>query len=250
MITIKSSRERAIMKTGGAKLTEVLDMLLDEIRPGITPLELDEKADTMIRKLGGVPSFQKVEGYRWATCININDVVVHGIPTKTIITSGDVVGIDVGMFYKGFHTDTSWTVCVPPSTATPRITTFLQAGQDSPARGIAHVVSRNKIGDISQAMQAPIEASGFHVVEELVGHGIGRTLHEDPEIPGMLVKPVSKTPVIKPGMAFALEIIYTMGKPDITIDDDDWTIRTGDGTISGLFEKTVIVEDHGVVVLT
>lgn len=250
MISIKSLRERAIMKTGGAKLKEVLDMLLAEIKPGMTSIELDTKAEVLIRKLGGEPSFQKVPGYRWATCININDVVVHGIPAKDVIKSGDIVGIDVGMYYQGFHTDTSWTVCVPKSAATPQIAAFLQAGEQSLKNGIEQVKAGNRIGHISQAMQAPIDAGGFHVVEELVGHGVGRKLHEDPEIPGMLIKPIVKTPLIKPGMAFALEIIYTLGKPDIVIDDDDWTIRTRDGTISGLFEKTVIVEDHGVVVLT
>lgn len=267
MIHLKTHQELARMKEGGAYLAKIRDELVAAVAVGVTPDHIEKKAGELIKKTGGEPSFKRVPGYHWATCINVNDVVVHGIPNKIPFSEGDVVGVDVGLFYKGFHTDTSWTVFLENQKSkikksqlacaltdshhyNSKINHFLKAGEKALEKGIAQVKTGNRIGQISQAMQKVIEGNGYQVVEELVGHGIGKLLHEDPEVPGMVVKPVSQTAVIKPGLAIAIEIIYTMGEPEIVIGDDNWTIRTKDGTIAGLFEKTVIVEDHGVFVVT
>lgn len=256
MIHLKTEKEIEVMQEGGKKLKAILDAIITEVRPGVTPKELDRRADELITATGGTPSFKKVPGYHWATCMCVNEVVVHGIPTDVPLAEGDIIGVDVGLFYKGFHTDASWSVIVNEQQAVSKeqryknIQQFLDTGILALERAIKQVKPGNRIGHISQMIQQTIEKEGYYPVRELVGHGVGRNLHEDPEIPGRLVKKIEKTPLLKPGMALAIEVIYTMGKPDVYVDTDQWTMRTEDGTIAGLFEKTVTVTDHGVIILT
>lgn len=238
------------MKEGGKKLNRVLTMLLTEVKTGASPLKLDQLAEKLIRKEGGVPSFMKVPGYKWTTCMCINDIVVHGIPQDEPLVEGDILGLDVGMFYKGFHTDSSWSVIVGNADKFPEKKRLLTIGEKALNQAITQVKVGNRIGHISRSIQKDIERAGYSIIPELVGHGVGRKLHEDPEIPGKLRGILEKTPLIKPGMALAVEVIYSAGKPDIYLDEDGWTIRTKDGTLSGLFEKTVIATNHGVLVLT
>jgi methionyl aminopeptidase len=252
MIHYKTRKEQAIMIDGGKYLREVLNHLLEAAQPGVLPVELDALAERLLRKTGGSPSFMEVSQYHWSTCMCINDVVVHGIPGKTPIAPGDVVGIDVGLFYKGFHTDTSWSVLIPESGGAidTQKQALLKTGERALEKAIAQAIVGNRVGHISEAMQHHLEPAGYGIVEHLVGHGVGRTLHEEPEVPGLLLKPIDETAKIKTGMALAIEAIYTMGNPDTVVDDDNWTIRTKDGTIAGLFEKTIIVQDTETIVVT
>ena len=259
MIHLKSEKEIATMQEGGKKLKRVLTETLIQVKPGISAAKIDKFADDLIRKEGGEPSFKRVKGYRWASCICINDCVVHGIPHKEIILKEDnVVTVDLGMYYQGFHTDMSWTVRVEDpirqladKDPNDKINKFLKTGERALKNGIAQVKLGNRIGHISQAIQNTIEPEGYGVIEELVGHGVGRKLHEDPEVPGLLMRPLSKTPKLKIGMTLAIEAIYVMGKPDVYIDEaDGWTIRTKDGTIASCFEKTIALTRGGLLVLT
>ena len=246
------------MHEGGKKLKRVLNETLTRVTPGISAYEIDQFADNLIKKEGAEASFKRVKGYHWASCICVNDCVVHGIPHKEIVLEeNDVVTVDLGIYYRGFHTDMSWTVRVNKSNQklgskkNDEIDRFLKTGEQALENAIAQVKLGNRIGHISQAIQNTIEPDGYRVVEELVGHGVGRKLHEDPEISGLLLKPLSKTSELKIGMTLAIEAIYVLGKPDVYVDEaDGWTIRTKDGTIASCFEKTIAVTRDGLLVLT
>jgi len=252
MIHYRASEEIEIMKEGGKILALTLDHVLKAVKPGIKLSELDAIAEHEIVSRGGYPSFKKVPGYHWTICACLNDVVVHGIPDDTKIQPGDVVGIDCGVYYKGFHTDSSWTIRVPkPGSEQKDVDNFLNVGAHALHKAIKTVKVGNYIYDISKTIQEIVEGAGFSVARTLVGHGVGRELHEDPEIPGFVRLKRERTPQIKLGMTLAVEVIYMMGGSDIAYrKNDEWTIRTKDGTLSGLFEATVAVSSHGCIVLT
>jgi methionyl aminopeptidase len=225
------------------------------VKPGISEIELDAMAEKLIREKGGEPGFQKVPGYKHATCISTNEVVVHGIPSPYILKEGDVIGIDCGVFYKGFHTDMSETVRVQSSKSeiqNDEINKFLKIGKEALRAGIKQAKLGNHVGDISKAIQDIVEVqNGYSVVRSLVGHGVGRELHEDPEIPGYLVGRIEKTPVLAEGMVIAVEVIYNMGGPDIVFANrDGWTLKTADGSLAGLFERTLAITKNGPLMLT
>ncbi len=231
------------MTEGGKRLAEIRDAVVKAVRPGITGVELDGLADKLITKAGGEASFKMVPGYRWATCININDVVVHGIPNDYKIKAGDKVGIDMGMFYKGWHTDTSVTV--------GGVKKFLEVGRMGLKRAIAQAQTGKRVADISEAMQKTVEEAGYNVVRALTGHGIGRELHEEPAIPCFVIDKYERSPKLVNGMVIAIEIMYNAGVSEVVYKNDDgWTIVTADGKISGLFEETVAITSHGPIVLT
>lgn len=258
MIDIKSDKEIAIMQYGGHILANVLMKVMDAIEPGVSEIEIDRYAEELIRKEGGEPGFQKVPGYHHATCISTNDVVVHGIPGAYTFKTGDVVGVDCGVFYKGFHTDMSETRRVSTGNKESKtkikkddIDTFLEIGKRALDEAIKIATPGNRIGHISKTIQDIVEKqAGYSVVRNLIGHGVGRELHEEPEVPGFLIGDISKTPLLKEGMTIAIEVIYNMGKKDVVLDQDGWTIRTKDSSISGLYERTVAITKDGVVVLT
>lgn len=248
MIPIKSPEEIAAMAEGGKKLRFVLEKTLQSIRPGISTLALDKIAEEEILRLGGKPSFKMVPGYEWTTCITVNHEVVHGIPKKEkIIKKGDSVGVDVGIYYRDFHTDTSWSIKVGE-----KDNRFLETGKKALAVAIKQITPGNYIGDISLAIQTEVEREGYSPVKALTGHGVGQELHEEPLIPCFFKKDFDKrkTPLLKEGMVLAVEVIYTLGSPDLVLDNDGWTIETEDGKIAGLFEKTVAVTADGHLVLT
>jgi len=246
-INIKSDKEIAIMAEGGQKLAEVRDKLEDTVKIGVSAIEIENLANKLIAKTGGEASFKKVPKYYWATCINLNDGIVHGIPKKeTVFARGDVVSVDVGLYYKGFHTDTSFSVGLGVGT---EVSNFLSAGRQALKNALKEAKERNRIYDISEKMQT-VESHGYKVVRQLVGHGVGRELHEAPQIPCFIIGEYEESEIIPKGAVFAIEIMYTMGEPKLILEEDGWTIATADGKISALYEETVAVTKNGPQVLT
>ncbi len=221
--------------------------VLDNIKPGVSQLELEELAASQIQKSGAAPSFKTVPGYNWATCITVNDEVVHGIPKDYKLQEGDIVGIDLGVFWQGFHTDAAWTIQVG-NKKDPRKEKFLQVGEKALNKAIGQAQVGNRVGNISASIQDTVEEAGFSVVRALVGHGVGRRLHEEPEVPGFITD--NPSPTLKEGMTLAIEVIYAMGSPEVAKSDDNWTIVTRDGSLAGLFEATVAITESGPIVLT
>lgn len=237
------------MRLAGKILGEVIEETLSKVTPGINEEQLDSTADSLIMEKGGEAGFKKVEGYMHATCMSTNEVVVHGIPTKRVLKDGDIIGIDCGVFYEGFHTDMAETVAV--GKISEEIKKFLETGKKALNAGIKEAKGGSNIGHISQAIQRIIEGEGYSVVRSLVGHGVGRELHESPEVPGYLVGKIESTPKLTPGMTIAVEVIYNQGKKDVVYSGtDDWTISTKDGTLAGLFERTILITDREPEILT
>ena len=246
-INLKTPEEIEIMRQGGAKLREIKNALVKRAVVGATAEEVEGLANSLIEKSGGEASFKMVKDYKWCTCINVNDGVVHGIPHPSIVfKKGDVVSIDVGLFYKGFHTDTSVSLVIggPDSK-------FLTAGRQALNAGISKAKKGKRIYDISEAIEDVLVANGYTPIRALVGHGVGRELHEDPQIPCLARGPRQISPEIKKGAVFAIEVMYAEGSGDVYIDaSDGWTIATKDGKMSALFEETVAITDDGPLVLT
>ncbi len=244
MISIKTPQEIQIMREGGKISYKALLEVLKNIRVGITTLELDKIAEQVILSSGAQCSFKTVEDYKFTTCININEGIVHGLPNKYKVKKGDLVSIDLGALYKGFHTDLSYTVEVE----THNEDVFLHTGKLALEAGIAQCKVGNTVGDIGHAIESIIKSKGYSVSRELVGHGIGRELHEDPYIPGYGRQ--GKGALIQEGNVFAIEVIYQKGSPDLKIDRDGWTYKTADNSLSGLFESTVAIVNGMPEVLT
>jgi len=250
MINLKTKEEIEVMRQGGKILAQVLREVSDNIKPGISELELDALAERLIIEKGAEPAFKKVKGYRHSLCISVNNIVVHGIPTGRSFEEKDVVGIDCGVFYKGFNTDMSETRRVSIQNS-DEIDRFLKVGKRALDEAIKVARPGNRVGNISKTIQDIVEGGGYSVVRALIGHGVGKQLHEDPEIPGFLNKKIEKTPLLKKGMTIAIEVIYNMGNYKVSyLNNDGWTITTEDGSISGLFEKTVAITDNEPLVLT
>lgn len=263
MITPKTSSEIQSMRVGGAKLGIILNQLLEKAQAGVSLLNIEDHADELIRKSGGTASFRTVEGYKWATCLCVDDVVVHGIPTKYVLKEGDVLTIDVGLLYQGFHTDTAWTKIISDPASTRSlihpfthhksndIDNFLKVGEEAMWQGIAQAKAGNRVGHISQAVQKIVEGAGYSIVKTLVGHGVGRQLHEEPQIPGFVKVPIAVTPLLVPGMTIAVEVIYARGSGAVVyINDDGWSIGTRDGSLSAVFEHSIVITDGEPVILT
>lgn len=269
MIHIKSPQELISMTTGGKILAEVLGEVFQNVRPGVSESELDGLAETLIREKGAEPGFMKVRGYKHTICVSTNNIVVHGIPGSYQLKEGDVIGIDCGVYYKGLHTDMSETLRVKNQKSPIRhpsiqlrtgaqgknqkneVDLFLETGKRALEEAIKQAKAGNRVGHISLTIQEIVEEAGYSVVRNLVGHGVGRQLHEEPEVPGFLAEPIKKTPLLKEGMTIAIEVIYNMGAPDVVYSNDDgWTIKTRDGSLSGVFEKTVAVTKEDPIVLT
>ena len=247
-ILLKTPSEIKIMAEGGKKLGRVKKALMDKVREGVSAKEIDDLADELIKKEGGEASFKMVPGYHWATCVNVNDGVVHGIPKEEIVfKKGDVVSVDVGMFYKGFHTDTSFTVGLG---VIKEINKFLDTGKDALKKAIQEAKGGKKIFDVSEAIESTLKQSGYSPIRALVGHGVGRDLHEEPKIPCFTTGEASSSPEIPEVAVLAIEVMYAMGAGEVKLDEDGWTILASDGTISGLFEETVAVTKNGSIVLT
>lgn len=242
-------KQQEAMRLGGGMLGRVRQALYHFTQVGVTPAEIEHRARALIKAEGGELSFTKVPGYRWATCINLNAGIVHGIPTSTLpLRSGDLVTVDVGVFYRGYHTDAAFTKVVgEPS---PEQIKFLSAGQDGLNRAIAAVHPDNYIGDISFAMESTLKEYGYRPTRELTGHAVGRELHEEPMISNVVIAPREQTPKIMVGQTLAIEIIYVAGSPALVLEADGWTITTRDGKMSAVLEETVLVTPGGCSILT
>ena len=265
-IQIKSPQEIEIMKEGGKIAAAVREKVLATAKQGISTLELDALAEKLILEAGVKPSFKGFEGFPFATCINVNEGIVHGLPTERKLKAGDILTVDLGVFYKGLHTDTARTIGVekeqgsdglglssPSSELSPRepcseTDKFLNTGQKALEKAIEQCQIGNNIGDISHAIQAVIEGAGYNVTRELGGHGVGKKLHEPPFIPGF--GQPGEGPVLKEGMTLAIEVIYARGSGKIEVLNDGWTVVTVDGNLAGLFEHTVAVTQSGPIILT
>lgn len=249
MIKIKSKKDIEKIKKGGEILSNVMWELVKNLKPGISELELDKLAEKLIIQKGAIPGFKKVEGYDYTLCVSTNDQVVHGIPTDYILKKGDLIGLDCGVFYRGFFTDMAETVLIGDKNQ--EIDKFLIIGKKALADAIKQAKDGNRIGHISKTIQDIVEGNGYSVVKCLVGHGVGEKLHEDPEIPGFLIEKIEKTPLLKEGMVLAIEVIYNLGKADVVREEgDDWTIKTKDNSLSATFERTITVDKNGGIILT
>jgi len=256
MINTDNSIKVEIMRLGGKKLHSILENLLNIAKPGVSLIDIENQAQRHIKTQGGSPSFMTVDGYHWATCLCVNDEVVHGIPRSYILKESDLLTIDIGLLYQGFHTDTAKTIIISQTPQKniiqyPFLISFLGVGEKTLEAAISKVLPGNRIGHISEAIQQNIEKAGFSVVRSLVGHGIGRQLHEDIQIPGFLNGSIESTEILKTGMTIAIEVIYAQGKGSVVYaNNDGWTISTRDQTFSAVFEHTVVVTSNGVEILT
>jgi methionyl aminopeptidase len=250
MIKIKNKYELSLMRKSGQIASSALRKALKGIQIGVTEIDIDKIAEEEIYKLGGDLSYKSVPGYKFATCITVNEEVVHGIPTKRKIASGDLVSIDLATVYKGWHTDCAWTVLVNMSKdgIQSEKLRFLSVGEEALNAGLTEAVEGNKVGDISHAIQTMVEGAGYKIVKSLVGHGIGKNLHEDPEVPGY-GDPHSGS-LLKSGMTLAIEVIYAQKQAEVKLGSDGWTYSTIDGSLGGLFETSIIVGKEKAEILT
>jgi methionyl aminopeptidase len=249
MIQLKTKEEIELMKDGGKILKTVVDELIPWIAVGQSTLEIDKKAEELIKKNGGEPSFKTVPGFSWTTCIPVNEQAVHTPPSNRILKDGDLVTIDIGVLYKGFHTDYAYSKLV--GTIDQEKQKFLDVGKQTLEKAITMVHAGVHIGEFGEFIYNEITKNGYFIMKELTGHGIGRKLHEDPYVLNFLDRPVQKTYKIKPGFVFALEIIYSMGSEEIAYEQgNSWSITSGDKSLSACFEKTLAVTEEKTFILT
>jgi methionyl aminopeptidase len=246
MIIRKSPQEIEQMAQAGRVVADTLALVGEHVRPGVTTAELDAIAEEHILSQGGYPTFKGYRGYPAATCISPNDMVVHGIPGPYELVDGDVLSFDIGVTLDGFVGDSAFTFAVGElSTEAERL---LDACQAALAAGVEQCRPGNRLSDISHAVQQVTESAGFSVVRSLVGHGVGRSMHEDPQIPNY--GPPGRGPLLAEGMTFAIEPMINAGGPEIYVHDDEWSISSADGSLSAHFEHTVAITPTGPRILT
>ena len=235
------------MTEGGIRLGWIKGELIKAVKVGVTPLEIEGLADRLIKEGGDKPSFKMEQGYRHATCININEGMVHGIPNSVPFKAGDVVKIDLGLFHKGYHLDTATTLQIEPKD--PKVTQFLQTGQKALKAAISVALPGNSVFDISESMQRVLEDGGYGAIRDLTGHGIGRHLHMNPYIPCFADKH-NKKDILQADQTIAIEAMYTMGDWRLVEAEDGWTLSTQDHSITGYFEETVYLTPSAPLILT
>lgn len=238
MVSIKSEREITLMREAGRILARVHGALREAIKPGISTYEVDRLGEKLIRSYGCIPSFKNYNGYPAAICVSVNDEVVHGIPNRQhILQEGDIVSLDAGVIYRGYHSDAARTHAVGRVSSEAK--QLMEVTRQSFFEGIKFAKAGNHLNDISSAIQAYAEGFGYGVVRDLVGHGIGSHLHEDPEIPNFSQK--RRGILLRPGMTLAIEPMINEGRCDVVWLDDDWTVVTEDGSLSAHYENTVLI---------
>jgi len=246
MIIRKSVQEIEKMALAGEVVASTLALVQERLEPGITMLELDELAEEHIRSHGGVPTSKGYRGYPAALCISPNAMVVHGIPTGYRAQEGDVISVDVGVTLNGWVADSAWTF--PIGEISDEAERLLAVGEAALYAGIEQARVGNRLSDISHAVQALVEEAGFSVIRALVGHGVGRSYHEDPQVPNY--GPPGRGPELQEGMTLAIEPMITAGRPDVVLHDDEWSISSADESLAAHFEHTVAVTAEGPRILT
>ncbi len=246
MISIKSKREIELLEKAGELVYLTHQYLKPFIKEGTTTKELDRLAESFIREHEGTPSFKGFNGFPGSICTSINDEVVHGIPSNRKLKNGDIISIDIGVCYKGYHGDSAWTY--PVGEISDELKKLLFYTEQSLYEGISKVKPGNRIGDISNAVETYAHRHNLSVIEELVGHGVGNNLHEEPDVPNF--GKAGTGPLLQEGMVIAIEPMLNLGKRDICISEDEWTIETMDGSPSAHFEHTVVVTSDGYKILT
>ena len=246
VIIRKSRREIETMARAGTVVAGTLALLEQSVQPGVTTAELDAIAEEYIRSNRGIPTFKGYKGYPAATCLSPNDMVVHGIPGPTVLEDGDILSVDVGVTLGGFVADSAWTF--PVGTISPDAQRLLDACRAALAAGIEQATLGNSVSDISRAVQEATESAGFTIIRSLVGHGVGRSMHEDPQVPNFVSS--HRGPELRQGMTIAIEPMITAGGPEVYLHDDGWSISTSDGSLAAHFEHTVAVTAAGPRILT
>ena len=246
MITLKSKREIELLKEAGHIVYLTHQYLRPHIKAGIKTKELDRLAEEFIRSKGATPSFKGYEGFPSTLCISINDEVVHGFPSDRVLQDGDIISIDIGACYKGYHGDSAWTYTVGEVSDDAKY--LLEHTEKALYEGIKQAKVGNRIGDISYAVEKYATEHNLGVVKELVGHGVGTSVHESPDVPNYGTKGTG--PKIRDGMVIAIEPMLTLGSPDIYVEDNDWTVKTEDSSLSAHFEHTIAITNEGVIILT
>ncbi len=245
-IVIKSDREIAIMRQAGRIVATVLELLKWQLRPGMKTKELDVIVARELKKLGAKPSFKGYRGFPANLCVSVNDEIVHGIPGERILCEGDIVSLDFGAIFKGFQGDAALTVGV--GKVSPQAKELMETTEGALKAGIAVAYPEARLGDISATIQNYAESRGYLVVREYTGHGIGREMHEEPQIPNFGLPGTG--PVLKRGMTLAIEPMVNIGDWHTRLGDDHWTVLTADGSLSAHFEHTIAITDAGPEVLT
>ena len=246
-ISIKSPREIELMRESCKLLAKVYDELEKAIRPGISTWEINTIGERLIREAGGVPNFLNYNGFPASICTSVNEAVVHGIPRKDcILREGDIVSLDAGLIYKGYHSDAARTVMI--GKVSKEVEDLVRITKESFFEGIKYAKAGNHLYDISNAIADYIEPYGYGIVRELVGHGIGTHLHEDPQIPNF--RQNKRGPKLYPGMTLAIEPMINMGRADVEWLDDDWTVVSEDGLPSAHYENTILITDGEPEILT
>ena len=245
MITIKSDREIELLRIAGNIVYQTHQYLKNYIKPGVTTKELNDLAEKFILEHDAYPSFKGFEGFPGAICTSINHEVVHGIPSNTKLKNGDIIKIDIGACYKGYHGDSAWSYPVGDIDDDKKY--LLYHTEMSLYKGLEQIKPGNRIGDIGYAIESYSKEHNLGVIKELVGHGVGTSVHEDPDVPNY--KTNDKI-ILKSGMVIAVEPMLTLGTRHIYMEDDDWTIKTEDGLPSAHFEHTVVVTEDGYEILT
>ncbi|KUO95160.1 type I methionyl aminopeptidase [Ferroacidibacillus organovorans] len=246
MITLKSQRELEIMREAGRIVAQVHQLMRTLVQPGITTAELDAEAEKLIRAHDATPSFKGYNGFPASICASVNEELVHGIPGKRVLREGDIVSIDVGAKWNGYHGDSAFTYAV--GQIHPVAQALLDVTEQSLYEGIKYVRVDNRLSDVSHAIQMYVEAQGGSIVRDYVGHGIGREMHESPQIPNF--GPAGKGPRLRPGMVLAIEPMVNAGSYEVRTLSDNWTVVTADGSLCAHFEHTIAVTEDGPLILT
>lgn len=246
MIICKSDTELQLMREAGRIVAMTHQLMAQAIEPGITTGELDAIAEKYIRSQGAIPSFKGYNGFPSSVCASVNDELVHGFPGSRKLNEGDIISLDIGAQYEGYHGDSAWTYAV--GSVTPEVQSLLEVGERSLYAGLSLVKPDVRLYTISHAIQQVIEAAGFTVVREYCGHGVGRDLHEEPQIPNYGVP--DRGPRLKPGMVLAIEPMLNIGERYVRTLEDNWTVVTRDGSWCAHFEHTVAVTEDGFEILT
>jgi|UniRef100_A0A7C5AKU2 methionyl aminopeptidase len=246
MILLKSPREIARMEVASRIVAEILEEVKSHIRPGVQTRELDELAEALCHKRRVKPAFKGYRGYQHALCIAVNEEVVHGIPGPRELRVGDLVSLDFGVLHDGYYGDAA--ITVPVGEVSPQARLLMKATEEALYAGIAEFRVGGRLSDISHAVQTTVEKYGFSVIRHFVGHGIGRSLHEDPQIPNF--GPRGRGPLLKVGMTLAIEPMTAAGSWEVRILPDGWTAVTADGSLAAHFEHTVALTEKGVLILT